>query len=89
MDREDKLKVPLRRLERVHQPRQLRRFVDIGRAMERHHSVRHAREAELARHVGGFDLRADHLETVEHDVADAADPLRRNALGAQILVGVG
>ena len=34
-------------------------------------------------------IRTVHLEAVEHDVADARDPLRRNAFRQQILVTVG
>ncbi len=63
-------------------------LVHIGWTVQRDHGVRLAVEAESSARIRAFDLPAEHLERIDHDVADACDLLRCNALCEQVCISV-
>ena len=77
MDREHHLQLPRQRQQRLHQLRELGALIDVRGPVQRHDRVRALAERELRARVAPLDARAQHLERVDHDIADAVDPARR------------
>src|SRR5882672_3039831 len=69
--------------ERADQLGELVALIDIGRAVQRDDGE-WPLEIQAPARVRSFDFCAQHLERVDHDVADAVDLVCRDALGQQV-----
>ncbi len=72
-----------------HELRELLSLINVRGPVQGHHRVGLVAELQTLAGVGRLDPLAQHLEGVDHDVADAVDFLSGYPLRAQVCVSVG